>query len=213
MTFVDIYIYIYIFAFFVDCCPLEATHTRTTKRGSNQYLKHFSKSDLRGFIFAFFVDCFPWKATHTHTNNKNMKTIQRYSDTTIQRYNSTTIQRYNDAMIQRYNDTTIDNDTTIQRYNDTIYDVGTEILKRSRFFTKMLFSFCKSIIPQEIKSARHSPSSGSIKTKFKTIKKSDILGFAGGVFIDLCPGGQLNHEALQTKIINAYAEYMHRIQT
>ena len=44
-----------------------------------------------------------------------------------------------------------------------IHDIGTEILKRSRFFTKIIRSFYKSIIPQEIKSAGHSPSSGSDK--------------------------------------------------
>ena len=52
-----------------------------------------------------------------------------------------------------------------------IYDIGTEILKRTRFFTKIIKSFCKSIILQEIKSAGHSPSSGSVKTSFKAIFK------------------------------------------
>ena len=74
-----------------------------------------------------------------------------------------------------------------------IYDIGTEILTRSRFSTKIIKSFYKSIIPQEIKSAGHFPSSGSVKIRFKAIKKSDLLGFAGGVFFDFCsPGGRLS---------------------
>ena len=60
---------------------------------------------------------------------------------------------------------------TFVTHASEIYDIGTKILKRSRFFIKMLFSFCKSIIPQEIKSAGHSLSSGSVKTRFKAISK------------------------------------------
>ena len=56
-------------------------------------------------------------------------------------------------------------------YRNEIYDIGTEILKRSRFFTNIIESFYKSIIPQEIKSAGHSPSSGSVKTRFKALFK------------------------------------------
>ena len=52
-----------------------------------------------------------------------------------------------------------------------IYDIGTEILTRSRFFTKIIKSFYKSIIPQEIKSPGHPLSSGSVKTRFKAIFK------------------------------------------
>ena len=52
-----------------------------------------------------------------------------------------------------------------------IYDIGAEILTRSRFFTKIIESFYKSIIPQENKSAGHFPSSGSVKIRFKAIFK------------------------------------------
>ena len=58
-----------------------------------------------------------------------------------------------------------------QCYQNEIYDIGTEILTRSRFFTEVKKSFYESIIPQEIKSAGHSPSSGSVKSRFKTIFK------------------------------------------
>ena len=56
-------------------------------------------------------------------------------------------------------------------YRNEIYDIGTGIRTRSRSFTKIIESFYKSIIPQEIKSAGHSPSSGSVKTRFKAIFK------------------------------------------
>ena len=48
-----------------------------------------------------------------------------------------------------------------------------------------------------MKSAGHSPSSGSVKTRFKAIFKNDILGFAGAVFMFFlfAPGGRLNYEA------------------
>ena len=59
----------------------------------------------------------------------------------------------------------------VHTYRNEIYDIGTEIRTWSRFFTNIIESFYKSIIPQEIKSARHSPSSGSVKTRFKAIFK------------------------------------------
>ena len=58
-----------------------------------------------------------------------------------------------------------------QCYQNEIYDIGTEILTRSRFFTKIIKSFYKSIIPQEIKSPRHPLSSGNGKTRFKSFFK------------------------------------------
>ena len=58
---------------------------------------------------------------------------------------------------------------TFVTHASEIYDIGTEILKRSRFFTNIIKSFYKSIIPQEIKSPGHPLSSGSVKTTFKAI--------------------------------------------
>ena len=48
-----------------------------------------------------------------------------------------------------------------------LYDIGTEILNFHCFATKMLFSFCKSIIPEDFKSAGPHLSLPSVKTRFK----------------------------------------------
>ena len=89
---------------------------------------------------------------------------------------------------------------TFVTHASEIYDIGTKILKRSRFFTKMLLLFCKSIILQEIKSAGHSPSSGSVKTRFKAsfnkwhpwVTSLDLQVVFSWMF---APRGRLNHEA------------------
>ena len=51
------------------------------------------------------------------------------------------------------------------------YDIGTEILLLTKNDHKSTQKAPKSIIPQEIKSAGHSPSSGSVKSRFKAIFK------------------------------------------
>ena len=55
--------------------------------------------------------------------------------------------------------------------HNEIYDIGTEILLLTKNDHNSTQKAPKSIIPQEIKSAGHSPSSGSVKTRFKTISK------------------------------------------
>ena len=83
-----------------------------------------------------------------------------------------------------------------------IYDIGTEILKRPRFFTKIIKSFYKSIIPQEIKSAGHSPSSGSVKSRFKALFKKWPSWIRRCCFSWIfAPGGRLNHEAYNVRTI------------
>ena len=52
-----------------------------------------------------------------------------------------------------------------------IYDIGTEILLLTKNDHNSTQKAPKSIIPQEIKSAGHSPSSGSVKSRFKAIFK------------------------------------------
>ena len=52
-----------------------------------------------------------------------------------------------------------------------IYDIGTEMLSLTKNDHNSTQKAPKSIIPQEIKSAGHSPSSGSVKSRFKTIFK------------------------------------------
>ena len=52
-----------------------------------------------------------------------------------------------------------------------IYDIGTEILSLTKNDLNSTQKAHKSIIPQEIKSAGHSPSSGSVKTRFKALFK------------------------------------------
>ena len=59
----------------------------------------------------------------------------------------------------------------------------------------------KSITPQEIKSAGHSPSSGSVKSDLKQFSKSDHLGFAGAVFHGfLPPEGDLTKKLYRHKV-------------
>ena len=60
---------------------------------------------------------------------------------------------------------------TFAAHASEIYAIGTEILKRSRFFTNIIKSFYKSRIPQEIKSPGHPLSSGNVKTRFKAFFK------------------------------------------
>ena len=52
-----------------------------------------------------------------------------------------------------------------------IYDIGTEILLLTKNDHNSTQKAPKSIIPQEIKSAGHSPSSGSVKSRFKALFK------------------------------------------
>ena len=53
-----------------------------------------------------------------------------------------------------------------------IYDIGTEILMFHCFATKMLKSFCKSIIFSGIESSRRDLAFYSIKTRFKALFKN-----------------------------------------
>ena len=90
----------------------------------------------------------------------------------------------------------------ISYISNEIYDTGTEILKRTRFFTKIIESFYKSIIPQEIKSPGDHLSSGSVKTRFKAIFKKWPSWIRkcrfSWIFV---PGGRLNHEAYNVRTI------------
>ena len=52
-----------------------------------------------------------------------------------------------------------------------IYDIGTEILLLTKNDHNSKQKAPKSTIPEEIKSAGHSPSSGSVKTRFKALLK------------------------------------------
>merc|ERR1711953_940993 len=52
-----------------------------------------------------------------------------------------------------------------------IYDIGTEILLLTKNDHNSTQKAPKSIIPQEIKSAGHSPSSDSVKSRLKAIFK------------------------------------------
>ena len=67
-----------------------------------------------------------------------------------------------------------------------IYDIGTDIFFFIVLSPKMLFLLCKSIIFSGIESSRRDLAFYSIKTRFKTLFKSDIFGFAGGVSMDFC---------------------------
>ena len=52
-----------------------------------------------------------------------------------------------------------------------IYDIGTEILLLTKNDNYSTQKASKSIIPQEIKSAGHFPSSDSVKSRFKALFK------------------------------------------
>ena len=56
-------------------------------------------------------------------------------------------------------------------FQNGIYDIGTEILLLTKNDHNWTQKAPKSIIPEEIKSVGHSPSSGSVKTRFKSIFK------------------------------------------
>ena len=56
-----------------------------------------------------------------------------------------------------------------------IYDIGTEFLFFHCFATKMLFLFCKSMIPVRFCSILPLHSCASIKTRFKALLKTQYL--------------------------------------
>ena len=56
-------------------------------------------------------------------------------------------------------------------YQNEVYDIGTEILLLTKNDRNSTQKAPKSIVPQEIKSAGHSPSSGSVETRFKALFK------------------------------------------
>ena len=58
------------------------------------------------------------------------------------------------------------------QYTNQIYDIGTEILMFHCFATKMLKSFCKSIVFSGIESSRRDLAFYSIKTRFKALFKN-----------------------------------------
>ena len=86
--------------------------------------------------------------------------------------------------------------------HNEIYDSGTEILlltKNDHYSTQKA---PKSIIPQEIKSAGHSPSSGSVETRFEAIFKKRPSWIRRCCFSwNFAPGGRLNHEAYNVRTI------------
>ena len=93
-----------------------------------------------------------------------------------------------------------------------IYDIGTEILLLTKNDHNSTQKAPKSIIPEYFKSAGHFPSSDSVKSRFKALFKKWPSWIRRCCFSWIfAPGGRLNHEALQTKILKAYVEYMHRI--
>ena len=73
---------------------------------------------------------------------------------------------------------------------NTIPYIGTEILLLTKNDHNSTQKAPKSIIPEDFKSAGHFPSS-NVKSRFKAISKSDLLGFAGAVFAwNFAPGGR-----------------------
>ena len=62
--------------------------------------------------------------------------------------------------------------TVLVNPENIIYDIGTEILMFHCFATKMLKSFCKSIIFSGIESSRRDLAFYSIKTRFKALFKN-----------------------------------------
>ena len=70
---------------------------------------------------------------------------------------------------------------------NTIPYIGTELLLLTENDHNSTQKAPKSIIPEEIKSAGHSPSSGNVESKFEAIFKSDIFGFASAVFHGFLP--------------------------
>ena len=83
-----------------------------------------------------------------------------------------------------------------------IYDIGTEILSLTKNDHISTQKTPKSIIPQEIKSAGHSPSSGSVKSRFKAIFKKWPSWIRRCCFSWIfAPGGRLNHGAYDVRTI------------
>ena len=86
--------------------------------------------------------------------------------------------------------------------HNEIYDIGTEILLLTKNDLNSTQKAPKSIIPEDFKSAGHSPSSDSVKSRFKAIFKK------WPSWIRICcfswifaPGGRLNHEAYNVRTI------------
>ena len=89
-----------------------------------------------------------------------------------------------------------------------IYDIGTEILLLTKNDHNSTQKAPKSIIPQEIKSAGHSPSSGSVKSRFRAIFKKRPSWIRRCCFHGfLPPEGGLTHEStLKSKDRNSFAD-------
>ena len=72
--------------------------------------------------------------------------------------------------------------------DNEVYDIGTKIPYFQCFVTTDLFLFSKSIILEEIKSARRVLSYGSVKTRFKAILKKKMgLDSLVGIFHGFLP--------------------------
>ena len=83
-------------------------------------------------------------------------------------------------------------------YRNEIYDIGTEILLLTKSDHNSTQKAPKSIIPQEIKSAGHSPSSDSFKARVKVIFKK-VTFLDSQVPWTFAPGGRLSYEAYKVK--------------
>ena len=117
---------------------------------SNQDLKHFSKSDLLGFAGAVFHGFLPPEGDLTTklTMSEQFPNIKQIFDVRFMFCKLL-------FMISK----------------NTIPYIGTEILLLTKNDHNSTQKAPKSIIPQEIKSAGHSPSSGSVKSRFKALFK------------------------------------------
>ena len=93
-----------------------------------------------------------------------------------------------DSQVPDFLDFCPQRETYLRVYSQNeIYDIGTEILLLTKNGHNSTQNAPKSIIPQEIKSVGHSPSSGSVKTSFKVIFIKDLRGFAGWCFHRFSP--------------------------
>ena len=80
--------------------------------------------------------------------------------------------------------------------HNEIYDIGTEILLLTKNDHNSTQNAPKSIIPEEIKSAGHFPSSDSVKSRFKALFKKWPSWICICCFSWIfAPRGRLNHEA------------------
>ena len=98
--------------------------------------------------------------------------------------------------------------------------IGTEILYFNCFATKMLFSFCKSIIPEDFKSAGPHLSFPGVKTRFKTFLQNipkkrplrvDLMTPFTKYFQKKPPAGRLNDPFYWTCVGAYLGDFIHNL--